>query len=87
VTLPLSRQIGYVRHALNTFPEGDPVRSGLQDTLVTLEWLQANVDVIKAAYRLLKHSAVASIFETFVGSEFKELPDVREATDTVRSGP
>jgi hypothetical protein len=87
VTLSLTRQIGYVRHALNSFPEGDPVRVGLEEVIVTLEWLRDNVDVIKAAYRLLRHRAVAAIFETFAGSEFKELPDVRQTTDTVRSGP
>lgn len=68
--------IACVRHVIHERPEGESIRTGLEAAVEVLEFVNANAEVIRAAYRLLKHPVVKAFFAAFPNSEFLELPNV-----------
>lgn len=86
MTFPLSHQVACVRHVTSAFREDGTIRQGAEEAIKTLEWIQANRDVIRAAYRLLQHPAVSAVFDVFEGAELMELPHVRASEDSATGG-
>lgn len=89
MSISLPHAIACLRHVIHERPEGESIRKGLEHALEVLEFVNANAEVIRSAYRLLKHPAVKAFFSAFPNSEFLELPDaVSKDTrgDSARSG-
>lgn len=82
MSISLPHAIACLRHVIHERPEGESIRNGLEHALEVLEFVNANAEVIRSAYRLLKHPTVKAFFTAFPGSEFESIPDVKTARST-----
>lgn len=66
---PIAHQIACVRHIVAAYRNDEEVRVGAEEAIATLEWLQANAEAVRAAYRLMRDPAVTAVLAAFPGAE------------------